>query len=98
MDAVILIVQFQNYLQNTSYSKTTIESYGYNMNHFKEFLANAHITDIREVTHEVIFSYQQNVLSSALSTESKAARIRPVKRFFEYLVKTHQFFINPTEG
>jgi integrase/recombinase XerD len=30
--------------------------------------------------------------------ESKAHKIRPVKRLFEYLTQTHRLLINPTEG
>jgi integrase/recombinase XerD len=30
--------------------------------------------------------------------ESKALKLRPVKRLFEHLVKTHKLLINPTEG
>ncbi len=36
--------------------------------------------------------------SEPLCTESKALKIRPVKRLFEYLAKTHKLLINPSEG
>jgi integrase/recombinase XerD len=37
-------------------------------------------------------------MSEPIAVESKALKIRPVKRLFEYLVSTHKLLINPTEG
>ena len=38
------------------------------------------------------------MISEPIALESKALKIRPVKRLFEYLTDTHRLLINPTEG
>jgi len=37
-------------------------------------------------------------MAESIAMESKALKIRPVKRLFEYLCQTHRLLINPTEG
>jgi integrase/recombinase XerD len=54
--------------------------------------------EIKEIGRQTILDYQSKVMAERIAMESKALKIRPVKRFFEWLVETHQLLINPAEG
>ena len=98
MDVVVVIVEFKNQLKARGYAEATIEGYSKNLDLFRRYLDDRRITDIRKVNHQVILDYQEKVMSEPIAMESKALKIRPVKRLFEYLVETHRLLINPTEG
>ena len=98
VDVVIVIIEYQNQLKARGYAKNTIEGYSKNLNFFRRYLEDRRINDIRKVSHRVILDYQEKVMSESIAIESKALKIRPVKRLFEYLVETHRLLINPTEG
>lgn len=98
MDVVVTITEFKNLLKARGYAKNTIEGYRKNLNHFKRYLTGRRISDLRKVTHQVIVDYQQRVMQAPVSLETKALKIRPVKRLFEYLTEIHKLLINPTEG
>ncbi len=97
MDAIITILEFEKHLKATGYAEGTIENYLRNLNQFSKHLSARKITDLRKVTHRVMADYQEEVSREALAGESKANRLRPVKRLFEYLTETHRLLINPTE-
>jgi len=98
MDAVITITEFINQLKARGYAPATIDSYRMNIGHFKRYLARQSIDDLKKVTHQVICDYQAKVMAEPIAVESKALKIRPVKRLFEYLAKNHKLLINPCEG
>ncbi len=98
MDVVATIAGFIKKLQASGYAESTIEGYTRNLSIFERHLSTQGIDDLRKVTPKVIHEYQQSVAAEPLATESKAMRIRPVKRLFEHLVDTHRLLINPTEG
>ena len=98
MDVVVTIAEFQNHLKARGYASSTIEGYSKNLELFKRYLLDLEITNLRKVNHQVIRQYQQNVMLESIAMESKALKIRPVKRLFEYLTETHRLLINPTEG
>ncbi len=98
MDVVVTIAEFKTQLKVRGYADKTIESYAWNLDKFKEYLQSRDITDLRKVGHQVILDYQEKVMSENIAMESKAIKIRPVKRLFEYLTETHRLLINPTEG
>jgi integrase/recombinase XerD len=56
------------------------------------------VTDLRKVTHQTICDYQASVMAESVAAETKALKIRPVKRLFEHLVATPKLLINPCEG
>jgi integrase/recombinase XerD len=43
-------------------------------------------------------AYQTKVQAQPIAIESKALKIRPIKRLFEYLIERNLLLINPTEG
>ncbi|MBW2143732.1 MAG: tyrosine-type recombinase/integrase [Deltaproteobacteria bacterium] len=98
MDLSVAIADFKNHLKAAGYAETTMVSYQRNLNQFEQYLQGRSLADLRKVTHQVIVDYQQQVMSESIALESKALKIRPVKRLFEYLTDTHRLLINPTEG
>jgi integrase/recombinase XerD len=98
MDVVVTVLEFGNYLKSCGYAQSTVESYRENLTLFKRYLEQCSITDLRKVNHQLIVDYQQQVASRPLASETRALRIRAVKRFFEYLTQSHRLLINPTEG
>jgi integrase/recombinase XerD len=98
MDVVVTIIEFIHQLKARGYADNTITSYRMNIGHFKQYLINREITDLKKVTHRTILDYQAKVMAEPLSMESKALKIRAVKRLFEYLTDTHRLLINPCEG
>jgi integrase/recombinase XerD len=98
LDSVVTIAEFKHQLTARGYAEATIENYRKNLDLFRRYLESRHIADIRKVNHQVILDYQEILLNEPNAMETKAIRIRAVKRLFEYLVETHKLLINPTEG
>lgn len=98
MDVVVTVLEFGNYLKSCGYAKRTVASYRENLALFKAYLDERKVTDLRKVNHQLIVDYQLQVASRPLATETRALRIRAVKRLFEHLADTHKLLINPTEG
>ncbi|OQW97659.1 MAG: hypothetical protein BWK74_06005 [Desulfobacteraceae bacterium A6] len=98
MDILTTVTEFKLHLKAAGYADATLESYRKNLDLFCRYLQGLEVTDMRKVTHALICDYQKAVMAEAIAMESKALKLRPVKRLFEYLVKTHKLLINPTEG
>jgi integrase/recombinase XerD len=98
LDAVVTIVEFKNQLKARGYAESTMENYRKNLDMFKRFLEEREIKDIREVNHSVLLAYKEMLMDEPSAMETKAIRIRAIKRFFEYLAETHKLLINPAEG
>jgi integrase/recombinase XerD len=98
LDAVITITEFKNQLKARGYSDRTIENYGKNLDMFARFLEAREIKDMRDINNNVLRSYKGQLMDDPTAMETKAVRIRAVKRLFEYLAETHKLLINPAEG
>lgn len=98
MDILLTIAEFKNHLKARGYADATIEGYRKGLDLFRRYLQDRHLSDLRKVTHQVILDYQLSVMAQPIAMESKALKIRPVKRLFEHLTATHKLLINPTEG
>lgn len=98
MDILLTITEFKNHLKALGYADTTIEGYRKGLDLFRRYLQDRQLSDLRKVTHQVIIDYQMSVMSQPIAMESKALKIRPVKRLFEHLSSSHKLLINPTEG
>ncbi len=98
MDAEVTIAEFKHQLKVRGYAKKTIEGYSWNIDQFKQYLQDCQLDDLRKVTRQVIVDYQQKVMAQPIAMESKALKLRPVKRLFEYLTEHHRLLINPAEG
>lgn len=98
MDVIITIKDFKIQLKARGYAESTVIWYSRYLELFMHYLEKRNITDLREVTKHVIDDYHAKVMSESIAMESKAIKIRPVKRLFEYLTENHKLLINPTEG
>ena len=98
MDILTTIAEFKQHLRAAGYAPATIDSYRKNLDQFSRCLAELGVTDMRKITHQTIIAYQQVVMDQSIAMESKALKLRPVKRLFEHLVATHKLLINPAEG
>lgn len=98
MDIITTITEFKHQLKTRGYAKATIDGYGKNLDLFARYLTENNITDLKKVSRRVILDYQEKIMSEDNAMETKALKIRAVKRLFEYLVETHRLLINPTEG
>ena len=98
MDVLTTITEYKQHLKAAGYAATTMDSYRKNLDQFCRYLDGLKVTDLRTVTHRMIFDYQAYVMAQPIAMESKALKLRPVKRLFEHLVKTHKLLINPAEG
>lgn len=98
MDVVVTINEFIAHLQARGYAQATLESYTRNIGRFERYLQQRRLDSLKKVTPEVIDQYRQTVMAQSIAAESKALKIRPVKRLFEYLADNHRLLINPTEG
>lgn len=98
LDAVITIAEFKDQLKARGYAQATVEGYTKNLNFFSQYLKECGVSDLRNVNRQLIDRYKSKVMSEPIAMESKALKIRPVKRLFEYLVETHKLLINPAEG
>lgn len=98
MEILTIITQFKYLLKSIGYADRTIDSYQQNLDGFVQYLTDQKIKDLRKVSRQTVLDYQQMVMKKPLAQESKALRLRPVKRLFEYLVNTHKLLINPAEG
>jgi integrase/recombinase XerD len=98
LDAVITIAEFKNQLKARGYAESTVLWYGVSLDQFKRYLDDKGIRDIRQVNHPMILDYQEHLMTLPLAMETKAVRIRAVKRLFEGLAEAHKLLINPTEG
>jgi integrase/recombinase XerD len=97
-DVADVITGFVNSLKTSGYAESTLDNYGRNLACFKQYLLAGNLHDLRAVAPQIILDYQRHVAGLPLAEESKALRLRPVKRLFEHLVDEHRLLINPAEG
>ncbi len=98
MDVVVTIAEFKQHLKAKGYAAATIESYRKGLSQYGLYLQTRDIEDLRRVSVVVIEEYWLTVMAEPIAPESKALKIRPVKRLFEYLVQSHKLLINPCDG
>ena len=97
MEVVVVIAEFKHHLKAKGYAVNTIEIYRKNLDQFRHYLETRKISDIRAVTRQVIADYQTHVMAQPLAMETRALKLRAVKRLFEHLEQTHQLLVNPAE-
>jgi integrase/recombinase XerD len=92
------ILELTQHLHARGYAQTTIACYRKALRPFTRYLADRGITDLRRIRHQEILEYQAAVMAESTAMETKAQKLRAVKRLFEYLHASHQLLLNPTEG
>lgn len=98
MNVNIIIEEYIKQMQVLNYAKRTIELYTWSLTCFSEYLALINITNLRQVTRNTIYDYQAIITDELIAPETRAIKIRAVKRLFEYLTENHRLLINPTDG
>ena len=98
MEISASILELQQHLQARGYADKTITCYRKALKSFTRYLADRGMTDLRQVRHQEILEYQAAVMAESVAMETKAQKLRAVKRLFEYLNQTHQLLLNPAEG
>ena len=93
----VVVSEFKAHLEMGGYAASTIRNYTLYLKYFLKYLQGIKITSFREVTYQTIRDYQLLVADMNLAEESKAARMRPVKRLFGWLLGSHRLLIDPTE-
>lgn len=98
MDVLTTITEFKYQLKALGYAASTLEGYRKRLDEFAEYLAGQDIIDLKMVTRETIRDYKTHIMAQNNAMETKAIKIRAVKRLFEHLEQTHQLLVNPCEG
>jgi integrase/recombinase XerD len=98
MDVAVTITEYKERLKALSYADATIEIYRIGLDRFREYLQGRNVTDLRTVTKQIMLDYKALVMAGTQAMETKALRIRPVKRLFEHLTENNLLLINPAEG
>jgi integrase/recombinase XerD len=98
MDVKTTITEFKYRLKALGYAASTLEGYRKRLDEFTGYLTDQDIIDLKMVTHDTIREYQAHIMAQDNAMETKAIKIRAVKRLFEHLEQTHQLLVNPTEG
>ncbi|MCK5161016.1 MAG: tyrosine-type recombinase/integrase [Candidatus Aureabacteria bacterium] len=91
------VEKFKEHMEIKKYSKTTIYSYIQSLKGFLRFVEEKEIKDIREITSEKIKEYQMVISEKNISVSSVHAKLRGIKRFFEYLEENCLILINPAD-
>jgi integrase/recombinase XerD len=84
-------------LRLRNYSPKTIDSYGDQLKRWGEWLSSDVAADLRRVSRTDIDLYQQYVRTESISVETKALRLRAVKRLFDHLTASGQLLLHPAE-
>ena len=98
MEIDVIVSCFKNLLKARGYAKESIIAYFRDIKQFRNYLDDNNITDIRDITRNIIFSYYEKVMSQSVAVETKALKIRAIKRLFEHLLEDNKLLLNPTEG
>lgn len=84
-------------LRLRNYSPQTINNYGDQLKRFSEWLSEGLTADLRRVTRADIDLYQGYVQTEAISVETRALRLRAVKRLFDHLTTSGHLLLHPAE-
>lgn len=84
-------------LRLRNYSPKTIDNYGDQLKRLGEWLSADLAADLRRVSRCDIDVYQQYVRTESISVETKALRLRAVKRLFDHLTASGQLLLHPAE-
>jgi integrase/recombinase XerD len=98
VDVLTTIAAFKRHLKAAGYADATLDIYRKGLSQFLRYLQEKNIGDVRSIGHGVIVDYQLLVRQQPVAMETKALKLRPVKRLFEHLVAAHKLLINPAEG
>lgn len=79
------------------YSPATIDNYADQLKRFGEWLSQVLADDLRRVTRADIDTYQAYVGGEPIGIETRALRLRAVKRLFDHLVRDGRLLLHPAD-
>jgi integrase/recombinase XerD len=79
------------------YSAATMRNYREQLKRFGEWLSDALAADLRRITRADIDTYQAYVRNEPISPETRALRMRAVKRLFDHQVSEGQLLLHPAD-
>lgn len=94
LDALIALLAE---LRLRNYSPKTIDNYGDQLKRLGEWLSEPLAADLRRVMRADIDLYQRYVQTEAISVETRALRLRAVKRLFDHLTASGHLLLHPAE-
>src|SRR5580658_8014461 len=92
------LASFVEAMKVRRFSKATLASYQGSLAMFFDYLRNAGIDDVREVSRQTIADYQLWLSGKPYTDWTRVARLQAVRRFFEHLEKTDALLVNPCAG
>lgn len=95
MDVLTTITEFKYGLKARGYAASTVEGYSKRLDEFAAYLTATGVTDLKTVTPRTLGAYRDQVMDQANAMETKALKIRAVKRLFEHLERSHMLLVNP---
>lgn len=98
MDVQTTITEFKYRLKSLGYAASTLEGYRKRLDEFADYLNAQKISDLKMVTHQMILDYREYIMAQDNAMETKAIKVRAIKRLFEHLEQTHKLLVNPCEG
>ena len=98
MEVVVTITEFKNQLKALGYADNTMELYRRGLNEFGQYLKDKGVDDLRNVSRQTAIDYHAHIMAGPQAMETKAIKLRAVKRLFEYLTDKNLLLINPVEG
>jgi len=96
MDFSQALMSFLSSLKTRNYAPATIRVYREQLKVFGRFLKEKRIDDVRQVTHQDLSEYQDQVSNQPISLPTQALRIRAVKRLYEHLMNENHLLMNPS--
>jgi integrase/recombinase XerD len=84
-------------LRLKGYSPKTADNYADQLKRFGEWLDDALAADLRRVSRADIDTYQRYVQTEPIGVETKALRLRAVKRLFDHLTASGQLLFHPAD-
>jgi integrase/recombinase XerD len=97
MDWNQALMSFLSSLKIKNYAPATIRIYREQLKVFGRYLNEKKIEDVRQVTHNDLTAYQEEVSKQPICRATMALRIRAVKRLYEHLMNENHLLINPCE-
>lgn len=97
-DAIVTIEHFTRQLRSSGYAEATVCSYEKGLKAFGRYLEEKRVRSFKQVTRDLMTDYRTAVMTTPLAPESKALKLRPVKRLFEHLVASNRLLLNPCSG
>jgi len=79
------------------YSPKTLDNYADQLKRFGEWLDDALAADLRRVSRADIDTYQRYVQAEPIGVETRALRLRALKRLFDHLTASGQLLLHPAE-